>query len=172
LKLKVISENYNPLMKRKEINIEISHEKTGTPDRISLRDSIINKFKSNKDNSYIIKLETNTGTNRSLCYAEIYDDFEYARNVVPRYIIERNFPSEKEVKEEKSKEEKKPEKPEPEKPVEITANGEQKEEKIQAEPVEEAKPEKEGNEEKLEEETKSEKTVQPSTEEKPKEGTE
>jgi ribosomal protein S24E len=108
LKLKVISENYNSLMKRKEINIEISHEKTGTPDRISLRESIINKFKSNKDNSYIIKLETDTGTNRSLCYAEIYDDYEYARNVVPKYIIERNFPSEKEEKPEKEVKEEKP----------------------------------------------------------------
>jgi len=121
-------------MKRKEINIEISHEKTGTPNRISLRESIINNFKSNKDNSYIIKLETDTGTNRSLCYAEIYDDVEYARNVVPKYIIERNFPSEKEeksekeVKEKKPKEETKPEKPELEKPVETTANEKPKEE--------------------------------------------
>ena len=111
MKLKVISENYNPLMKRKEINIEISHEKTGTPDRISLRKSIINKFKSKEDNVYIIKLDTDTGTNRSLCHTEIYDDAKYARNVIPKHIIERNFPSEKEVKEEKPKEEKKPEKP-------------------------------------------------------------
>jgi ribosomal protein S24E len=162
--------------------MEISHEKTGTPDRISLRESIINEFKSNKDNSYIIKLETDTGTNRSLCYAEIYDDVEYARNVLPKYIIERNFPPEKEekpekeIKEEKPKEEKKPEKPEPEKPVETTTDEKPKEEKLQAEPIEEArseveKPEEKGKEEKLKEETNSEKTVQPATEEKPKEET-
>jgi ribosomal protein S24E len=155
-------------MKRKEINIEISHEKTGTPDRISLREFIINKLKSNKDNSYIIKLETDTGTNRSLCYAEIYDDVEYARNVIPKYIIERNFPSEKEEKSEKEiKEEKPKEEKKPEKPVETTANEKPKEEKPQAEPVEEAKPE----EEKPKEETRSEKPVQPTTEEKPKEET-
>jgi len=116
-------------MKRKEINIEISHEKTGTPNRISLRESIINNFKSNKDNSYIIKLETDTGTNRSLCYAEIYDDVEYARNVVPKYIIERNFPSEKEEKSEKEVKEKKPKEEEkPEKPVQPATEEKPKEE--------------------------------------------
>ena len=144
-------------MKRKEINIEISHEKTGTPDRISLRKSIIDKFKSKEDNAYIIKLDTDTGTNRSLCYTEIYDDAKYARNVVPKYIIERNFPSEKEVKEEKPKEEKKPEKP-----VEPA-----KESKL----AEEEKPEKKGKEEKPKEEKKPEKPIQPAAEEKPREET-
>ena len=113
MKLKVINEKYNPLLKRKEVNIEVIHEKSGTPDRAALRKNLIDECKSEEDNLYIVNLQTQTGTNKSICYAEIYDDADYARKVVPKHIIDRNFPPKKE---EKPKEEKLPtEKPPKEK---------------------------------------------------------
>ena len=136
-------------MKRKEINIEISHDKVGTPDRASLRKSIINKLKSKDDNVYIIRLQTDTGTNRSLCYTEIYDDAGYAKKVVPKYIVERNFPSKKEEKKPEKESKVKEEKPKKE---EKEAGAKEKTE--EAPKAEEVKPSEE---------------VKPKEEEKPKE---
>jgi len=111
LKLNVISDKYNPVFKRKEICVEIFHEKLGTPDRNTLRKNLIDEWRSKENNLYIINCKTETGTNKSICYAEIYDDAEYGKKIVPKYIIDRNFPpptEEKKIPEEKPPKEEKP----------------------------------------------------------------
>ena len=98
MKLKIISDKYNPVFKRKEVYIEIDHDKLGTPDRISIRKNLVEQWKSKENNLYIINCRTDTGTNSSICYAEIYDDAIYAQKIVPKHIIKRNFPPPKEEK--------------------------------------------------------------------------
>ena len=164
MKLKVLNEKYNPLMKRKEVDIEVVHEKAGTPDRSSLRKDLIIECKSEENNLYIINFQTQTGTNRSICYAEIYDDAEYAREVLPKYIINRNFPPKEE---EKPKEEKSP----TEKPPEEKKHPEEKPDKqgkpLTESPTEEMAPEeKPVNQEKAVKEEKPLKKEQPSKERK------
>jgi ribosomal protein S24E len=115
MKTKMIYEKNNPVLKRKEIKVEITHEKGGTPDRIAIRDFLASQLKEKPQNLYIIKIEGKTGSDSSVCQAEIYESEELADEILPKYISTRNLPPDKrEAKKSKVKpEETKKEKPEP-----------------------------------------------------------
>jgi ribosomal protein S24E len=122
LDLKVKQDNYNPLLKRKEVSIEVEHEGQGTPSRVDLRKAVASKFSTKPENVYIIEVETKTGTQDAVCLIEVYDDPQTAQQTVPKYIQTRNLPPEerKQVREQEAKKEAKPkaEKPKPGKPAE------------------------------------------------------
>ncbi len=132
---KIRQDTYNPLLKRKEVHVEVDHDAGGTPSRIDLRKAIAAKYNTKPENVYVLNVETKTGTQSALCEAEVYDDPQSARRTVPKYIQVRNLPPEerKRIKEEAKKEEPKPkaEKPKAEKP---------KEEAKEAKPKQEVKP--------------------------------
>jgi len=114
MKINITSQQYNPLLKRKEIAFEIRHEDTkGTPSRIETRKALAENLKANVELVYIRKMQTKTGTMQAKGEANIYDTIEQAKLVESQHIIERNVPSEKKPKEEEKAEEKpKPEKAE------------------------------------------------------------
>ncbi|MEA2089859.1 MAG: 30S ribosomal protein S24e [Thermoproteota archaeon] len=107
MKKKVVSEEYNPLLKRKEVIFKIEHEQTaGTPPRLQVRKMLAKLLKTNIDVVYIKKMETKTGTMTTVGTANVYDSVEQAKLVEPEYIIMRNIPPEKPEKEKTEKEEK------------------------------------------------------------------
>lgn len=107
MKGKVVSEEYNPLLKRKEVLFEIEHGQTaGTPSRLEVRETLAKLLKTNIDIVYIRKMETKTGTMITVGAANIYDCVEQAKLVEPKYIIVRNIPPEKPEKEKMEKAEK------------------------------------------------------------------
>jgi len=117
MKINIASQQYNPLLKRKEVTFEIRHEDIkGTPSRVEVRKVLAENLKANVDLVYVRKMQTKTGTMQAKGEANIYDTIEQAKLVESQHIIARNVPSEKklkeEVKEKKEKEEKKPEKAE------------------------------------------------------------
>jgi small subunit ribosomal protein S24e len=121
--LKLKQDTYNPLLKRKEVSVEVEHEGQGTPSRIDLRKAVASKFSTKPENVYVIGVETKTGTQNSLCQIEVYDDAQTARQTVPKHIQTRNLPPDerKQVREQEAKkEEAKPkgEKPKAAKPAE------------------------------------------------------
>jgi len=122
LDLKVREDTYNPLLKRKEVSVEIEHEGQGTPSRVDLRKAVATKFSTKPENVYVIDVETKTGTQNAVCQAEVYDDPKTAQQTVPKYIQIRNLPPDerKQVREQEAKKEAKPkgEKPKPTKPSE------------------------------------------------------
>jgi small subunit ribosomal protein S24e len=144
LDFKVRQDTYNPLLKRKEVNVEVDHEGEGTPSRVDVRKAVASKFNTKPENVYVLDIETNTGTQSALCAIEVYDDPQSAQRTVPKYIQVRNLPPDerKRVREEQAKKEEakpkaekpKAEKAKPEKPKEEPK--EAKEEK----PKQEAKP--------------------------------
>ena len=141
---KVRQNTYNPLLKRKEVHGEVDHEGEGTPSRVDVRKAVASKFNTKPENVYVLDIETNTGTQSSLCVIEVYDDPQSAQRTVPKYIQVRNLPPEerKRIREEQAKkgeakpkaEKPKAEKAAPEKPKEEPK--EAKEEK----PKQEVKP--------------------------------
>jgi ribosomal protein S24E len=134
MKTKTINEKNNPVLKRKEITVEIIHEKGGTPDRITVRDFLASQLKENPENLYIINLDGKTGSDSSVCQAEIYENKELAEKILPQYLITRNLPPDK--REVKQKAKAKPEETKKEKP-------ETKEEpKVKPEETKKEKPEK------------------------------
>jgi small subunit ribosomal protein S24e len=153
LDFKITQDTYNPLLKRKEVSIEVDHEGQGTPSRIDLRKAVASKLNTKPENVYVIDVETKTGTQNAVCLVEVYDDPQTAQQTVSKYIQTRNLPPEerKQVREQEAKKEAKPkaEKPKPGKPSEA---------KPEAKTEAKAKPEgeaKEAKETKPKAETKS-----------------
>jgi len=122
VEIKVLGQVYNPLLKRKEVKVEITHSGAGTPDRFMIRKELASRLEVKLDNVYVVDMETKTGMEKTRCDVEVYDTPERARKIVPSYITARNKPLEERKKEAKpaeapkkaeKKEEKKP--PEPKK---------------------------------------------------------
>lgn len=112
MEVRIISERYNPLLKRKEVVFEVRHEQTkGTPPRFEVRTKLAEMLKTKLEQVYVKKMETKTGTMIALGEANAYDDVEQAMLIEPKYVIERNTPKKEEAKEEAKVEEEKPEKP-------------------------------------------------------------
>ena len=142
---KVKQDTYNPLLKRKEVNIEVDHERQGTPSRLELRKAVASKYNTKPENVYVVDMETRTGTQNSLCAVEVYDDAEIAKQTVPKYIQTRNLPPEerKKIREQEAKKEEpkpKPEKPKAGKPAAEAKPEKPAEEGKEAKPKAEAKP--------------------------------
>lgn len=138
---KVRQDTYNPLLKRKEVRVEVDHDGAGTPSRVDLRKAIAAKYNTKPENVYVLDVETKTGTQSAACAIEVYDDPQSAQRTVPKYIQVRNLPPEerKRVREQEAKKEEvkpKAEKPKVEKPKAEKPKEEAKEEK----PKQEAKP--------------------------------
>jgi len=102
MKIKVTSEKYNPLLKRKEVQFQIHHEQTGgTPSRFEVRKALADLLKTELDLVYVKKFSTKTGTLTAVGTANVYDSVEQAKFVEPEHIILRNSPPEKPKEEEK-----------------------------------------------------------------------
>jgi len=151
LDLKVKQDTYNPLLKRKEVSVEVEHEGQGTPSRVDLRKAVASKFSTKPENVYVIDVETKTGTQNAVCQIEVYDDAKVAQQTVPKYIQTRNLPPDerKQVREKEAKREEaklKPEKPKAAKPAEGKPEakpGKQEEAAKEAKPAEAPKKGKE-----------------------------
>ena len=142
---KVKQDTYNPLLKRKEVSVEVEHESQGTPSRLDLRKAVASKYNTKPENVYVIDVESKTGTQNALCSVEVYDDPETARQTVPKYIQTRNLPPEerKKVREQEAKKEEpkpKPEKPKAGKPAADAKPQKPADEAKEAKPKPEAKP--------------------------------
>ena len=138
MKVKIIDQKYNLLLKRKEVSFEVEHEKVkGTPPRSEIRAKVAEMLKMKLEQVYVKRVETKTGTMIALGEANAYDSVEQAQLIEPRYVIERNIPKEKAKEAEAPKKAEKPEKTE--KPAEEA-------EVQKAAKAEEAKPPKEKEE--------------------------
>ncbi len=118
MKIKILSQKYNPLLKRKEVVFEVDHSQEGqTTPRLELRKNLANMLKARVDLVFVEKMETKTGTMTAVGEANVYESPEQAKLVEPEHIIVRNVPPKKPEEIEKPKtveaEEKKPAEEEP-----------------------------------------------------------
>jgi len=113
MEIKVSKETYNPLLKRKEIELEIQHEEQGTPQRFEIRKRMASKLGSKIENVFVVGLRTCTGMHRTACSLQVYDDPVAASSTIPEHVALRNLPPEEraKIKEAKSTKEEKPAKP-------------------------------------------------------------
>jgi len=96
MKVKIVSKEYNPLLKRKEVVFEVEHSDTrGTPPRFEVRQKLASKLKTSLDLVYIRKVETKTGTMIAVGEANAYDSIEQAKLLEYKHIVARNAPPEK-----------------------------------------------------------------------------
>lgn len=96
MKVKIASQGYNPLLKRKEVAFEVEHEETGgTPSRFEVRKRLASLLNEDLELVYVKRLETKTGTMVAVGEANVYGAIEQAHLVEPEHIIARNAPPEK-----------------------------------------------------------------------------
>jgi small subunit ribosomal protein S24e len=96
LKIKILSQKYNPLLKRKEVIFEVNHSQEGqTTPRLELRKNLANMLKAKIDLVFVEKMETKTGTTTALGEANAYETAEQAKLVEREHIITRNILPEK-----------------------------------------------------------------------------
>ncbi len=107
MKIEIIAEKQNPMLKRNEVQFRVDHAETGsTPPRLEIRKAVASALKTGVDAVFIRKFETKTGTSMAFGVANVYDSVEQAKLIEPEYIVNRNLPPAEKPKEEAPKEEK------------------------------------------------------------------
>jgi small subunit ribosomal protein S24e len=102
MEIKILAENENQLLKRREVTFQVEHDQTGsTPPRLEVKNALAKLLKKDANLVFIKKLETKTGTHVAVGLANVYDSMEQAKLIEPEYIIKRNMPPEKPKEEEK-----------------------------------------------------------------------
>lgn len=91
MEIKVNSESYNPLLKRKEITLEIEHAGEGTPQRFDIRKRMATKLNAKIENVFVVSVDTATGLQRSTCSLQVYDEPRAASSTVPGHLAMRNL---------------------------------------------------------------------------------
>ena len=95
MRVKILSQKYNPLLKRKEVVFEVNHTQEGqTASRLELRNGLASLLKTKVDLVLVEKVETKTGTTIAVGKANAYDTVEQARTIERGHIIARNIPPE------------------------------------------------------------------------------
>ena len=93
MKVKIISKEYNPLLKRKEVTFKVEHAETGgTPPRLEVRKQLAALLKTDLELVYVKKVETKTGTMTAVGEANAYDSIEQSKLVEPKHVVARNVP--------------------------------------------------------------------------------
>jgi len=96
MKIKVTSQQHNPLLERTEIAFEVEHMETGgTPPRFEVRKMLAEALKADLERVYISRMETKTGAITAFGKANVYESIEQAKLLEPQHIIARNSPPEK-----------------------------------------------------------------------------
>lgn len=96
MEIRILAENDNVLLKRKEVVFQVDHNQTGsTPPRLEVKNALAKILKKDANLVFIKKFETRTGTHTAIGVANVYDSIEQAKLIEPKYIIDRNIPPEK-----------------------------------------------------------------------------
>jgi len=107
MRIEIVTEKQNPMLKRKEIYFRVDHAETGsTPSRLEIRKAVASSLKADVETVFVKRFETKTGTSIAFGVADVYDSVEQAKSVEPEYIVKRNIPPVEKPKEEAPKEEK------------------------------------------------------------------
>ncbi len=104
MKLKILSETQNPLLNRREVRVEIDHDPQGTPNRTTAKQELANYLGNDAQKIQIIAMKTLTGTRKTICDIEIYEDIERGERIVHQHTLERGLPKTKEKVEQPPKE--------------------------------------------------------------------
>jgi len=132
MKIQVITEKENPLLKRKEILVSIDYEGTATPSKADIQKLLAEQLKANIENLEISKVLSEIGKSRGKAWIKIWEEKK-----IPLYSEKKKAPK-KEAKP-KEKPEEKPKVEKEEKPKE--QKSEPKKEEVKEEQKQEEKKE-------------------------------
>lgn len=105
MKIDIVQENKNPVLKREEIIFSVKHEGEATPSKISLHALLVKEKNKNPEHVEITRIFTKPGKQESMAWARIWKDKKVE-------VLTEKRPEEKPEKSETRKPEEKPEKKE------------------------------------------------------------
>jgi small subunit ribosomal protein S24e len=93
----IVKDWYNPLIKRREIDLVVLHVGKSTPGRMQLRYKLAKALNVDIKRLFIRSVRTEYGVGRTKVEVHVYDSVERAYKFEPKHIIERNkIPEEEE----------------------------------------------------------------------------
>lgn len=87
----IVAIRENPLLKRKEVVLEISHQGEPTPTRQAVREFVTGKLGVSPNLVFIRKILTQYGVGKSVAEVHVYNEAGVAKIVEPLYILARNL---------------------------------------------------------------------------------
>lgn len=103
MEVTITQQQYNPLLKRKEITFTVDHQQIkGTPTRLQVRNALADMLKTKPETVFVRRIATKAGTMIATGEANAYDSVEHANRIEQKYIIARNTPKEKKEDTEKT----------------------------------------------------------------------
>lgn len=95
MELEIVSKKENPLLKRKEVQFTVLHAQGKTPTRLDVKRSIASQLQISEKLVFVKRMQSMTGTSKTVGEANAYDSEAQAKLIEPEYIIKRNTPPEK-----------------------------------------------------------------------------
>ncbi|MEM2112474.1 MAG: 30S ribosomal protein S24e [Candidatus Bathyarchaeia archaeon] len=92
MKIEILNQTRNELLKRIELTFRVDHAGSGTPSNVEIRKKLADMFNVDVERVYLRKNKTKTGSMTVTSEAHVYDSVEQARYVEPKYIIQRTTP--------------------------------------------------------------------------------
>ncbi len=92
MKVKIVSNKRNEILKRNEIIFSVSHENSPTPSRLEVRRELARILKTDIERVYVRRMESTTGLLTAIGEAHVYDSLSQASQVEPKHIMRRNSP--------------------------------------------------------------------------------
>ena len=99
MKIEIMNQQRNELLKRNEVIFRIDHEGSGTPTRQEVRLKLADILQMDSGKIYIQKFTTKKGSMTATGQANVYDVVEEAKYAEPKHIILRNTFKRKDTKE-------------------------------------------------------------------------
>ncbi|MGC8936272.1 MAG: 30S ribosomal protein S24e [Candidatus Methanomethylicaceae archaeon] len=87
--LSIIEDNFNPLLERREVKIEVASK--STPKRDILRKAVASSLKVPVECVYVRNCLSSFGTNISVCRVHVYKDPERGKKIEPKHVQLRNL---------------------------------------------------------------------------------
>ena len=94
VKYKIVEDRRNPLLRRRELKVEIWHIGLSTPRRLEVREEVAKMLGVDKDVVYVRHIYTEFGIGKSVAEVHVYDRKEDGEAIEPLYIRLRNMPRE------------------------------------------------------------------------------
>ena len=91
---RIVEDRKNPLLKRRELMLEIWHIGLPTPPRLEVRQKVAEMLGVDVNCVYIRHIYTEFGWGKSKVEVHVYEDPEFGKKIEPLYIQLRNMPKE------------------------------------------------------------------------------
>ncbi len=91
---KIAEDRKNPLLRRRELIVEIWHIGLPTPPRLEVRQKIAEMLGVEVDRVFVRHIYTEFGWGKSKVEVHVYDDPAFGKLIEPLYIQLRNMPKE------------------------------------------------------------------------------